>query len=126
VLPRSKETEITYAKNQKPYLPLPAIRDENGLVTTRWRLSWIDRFKALIRGDIYLRVMTFNNKLQPVKVMVDRPDVSQAVYMDVYLLSESLPVSAPRSERLTPRQRMANFKNVFVEAYYRGRGKDEG
>ena len=75
VLPTQKtaSAEVVYAANQPQYLPLPAVRTDDGMVTTRWRMDWSDRIRALITGNIYLQVLTFNNPLQPVKVMTREP-----------------------------------------------------
>lgn len=60
---------ITYAKDQAPYLPLPVIRinSSNGLVISRWSLSWIERLRILIFGDLYISQLTFSQPLQPIK-----------------------------------------------------------
>lgn len=63
-----------YAKNQPPYDPLPAWRDEDdGTILTRWRLTWRERLRVLFCGDVYLWVMTFNAPLPPVQLQVEPP-----------------------------------------------------
>lgn len=74
VLKRAEHPEIVYAKNQPPYIPLPAVRSDDGRVTTRWRLTWRERLTLLLRGDLYLQVLTFGGPLQPVKLSVTEPE----------------------------------------------------
>jgi len=68
-----KECNVTFAKNQPPYLPLPAYRDANGMVTSCWGLGLKERIKVLFTGKMYLNILTFNQPLQPVRLMVDNP-----------------------------------------------------
>ncbi len=53
------------AKNQLPYLPLPAHRTEDGEVTSCWGLSLRERVGLLFTGKIYFTLLTFNQKIQP-------------------------------------------------------------
>ena len=59
---------VVYAKDQPEYLPLPAIRNDTGIVITRWKLSWRERLRAVWSGDLYLTILTFNRPLQPIKL----------------------------------------------------------
>lgn len=67
-------SEVVYAKDQPEYIPLPAHRTEDGQVTTRWKLSFLERIKVLFKGNIYLQVLTFNNPLQPIRIGTDIPE----------------------------------------------------
>lgn len=68
--------EIVIAKDQPQYLPLPALPVNNHeRVITRWRMSWRERLKVLISGDIYLWVTTFARPLQPVLLTLERPEI---------------------------------------------------
>lgn len=67
--------EVVYAKDQPEYLSLPAIRQSDGCIVTRWQMSWYERIKTLLTGSIYLEVLTFNNPLQPLKMSVDAPEI---------------------------------------------------
>jgi hypothetical protein len=60
---------VTFAENQPQYRPLPAIQcgDENGTIVTRWRLTWPERLRVLLTGDMWLTVMTFGHPLQPLQ-----------------------------------------------------------
>jgi hypothetical protein len=68
-----KESNITFAKDQPPYLPLPAWRNDKGTVISCWSLSLIERLKVLITGKIWIRTLTFNQPLQPQRLDVDYP-----------------------------------------------------
>jgi hypothetical protein len=60
-----KEHNVVFAKDQKEYLPLPAHKDDDGVVTSCWRFSFLERLKVLFVGRVYLSQMTFNQPLQP-------------------------------------------------------------
>jgi len=67
------EQNTIYAEDQKEYLPLPAYRDRYGCVTSKWKLSWRERFTALFRGSVWVHVHTFNKPLVPVSLTVNSP-----------------------------------------------------
>ena len=69
--------ETVYAKDQPEYEPLPVFRDDDGTVLSRWRLTWRERLRVLLTGDVYLFQMTFGQPLQPVMLQVEQPEVSQ-------------------------------------------------
>lgn len=77
VIPGAALPEVTFAKDQPQYLPLPAYRDsgDKGAVLSRWRLSWKERLKILWTGNLYLWCLTFQQPLQPLFPTVDKPDV---------------------------------------------------
>lgn len=64
-----------YAKDQPEYIPLPARSDETGRIVVGWKLSWSERISLLLRGKLYLQVLTFNKPLQPLRLDVDAPTV---------------------------------------------------
>ncbi len=66
------EQTIVWAKNQPPYLPLPAYTDDRETISC-WSLSWPERFKVLIRGRLWLRQMNFGQALQPQAPSIDTP-----------------------------------------------------
>ena len=71
----SRELEVTnFAKEQPEYNPLPAYRAPNGVVLSRWKLTWRERWRMLWNGYFYLEVWTFNKLLQPVRLSLDPPD----------------------------------------------------
>lgn len=75
VIPGVELPEITYAKDQPEYQPLPAHRSPDGTVLTRWKLSFRERLSVLLRGDLYLFVSTYNQPLQPLMLQVEKPGV---------------------------------------------------
>lgn len=77
VIPGLELPEVVYAKDQPEYNPLPVFKDENGTVVSRWRLTWRERLCVLLRGDVYLTVMTFNRPLQPVRLETEPPGIDQ-------------------------------------------------
>lgn len=70
-----KEQNIVFAKDQDPYLPLPAYQDneQGGRIFHCWRLSIKERFKMLFTGKLWINVLNFNQPPQPIKPMVDSP-----------------------------------------------------
>ena len=60
---------VTYAEDQPEYLPLPAHKTDDGMVTTCWKLSFCERLLTVLTGRLYLKVLTFNKPLQPSKLM---------------------------------------------------------
>jgi hypothetical protein len=73
-----KGQNVVYAKDQKEYLPLPAFKVPNsdyGQVFFCWRLSYWERIKLLFTGKVWHQVLTFNDRLQPQLLDVDRPDI---------------------------------------------------
>lgn len=61
-------SELVFAKDQKEYLPLPAIKFDDGLVVTRWRLSFREWLVLIFGGNVYLGVLTYNQPLQPIRL----------------------------------------------------------
>jgi hypothetical protein len=70
-----KEQNVVFAKDQKPYLPLPAYQDDEqgGRIFHCWRLSWWERFKILFTGKLWINVLNFHKPPQPIKPMVESP-----------------------------------------------------
>ncbi len=75
----SRLISLTFAKNQPEYMPLPAVVSGYGRVTTRWRLTWRERLRLLLRGDLWLQVLTFNHPLQPIKLLTEEPGVEECL-----------------------------------------------
>ena len=72
-----EECNIIFAENQPEYLPLPAHKTIDGIVTSCWGLSFVERLKVVLMGRFYLQVLTFNQSLQPVLLSVDKPVLSE-------------------------------------------------
>lgn len=62
-----------YGVGQDEYLDLPSHKDDEGIVTTCYQLSFMERLKILIMGRIWFSVMTFNKPLQPQRPSVSNP-----------------------------------------------------
>ncbi len=67
-----KECNTVYAKDQPEYLPLPVYKADNGKVISCWQMNFIERIKALITGKVYLKILTFNHPLQPLKMSISK------------------------------------------------------
>jgi hypothetical protein len=74
IVPGQNLTVTKIAERQKEYETLPAWISDDGVVLTRWHLSWKERFIAFFRGDIYLFQWTFNRPLQPVAMQIKKPN----------------------------------------------------
>jgi hypothetical protein len=71
VEPRSGAGQaLVIAKDQPEYTPLPARRTADGVLTTEWELTPLER-EAIARGArVRLTILTFNQPLQPVRLEV--------------------------------------------------------
>ena len=72
---QTRDLEITFAKDQPEYRPLPAIKTSEGTVITRWKLTWKERFAILFSGNLFLQQLTFNSALQPQLPTIEEPKV---------------------------------------------------
>lgn len=61
---------VTFAKDQPEYLPLPALvmAGSDRRVISRWRMTWRERLRVFLTGDLFLSQLTFWQRLQPVKL----------------------------------------------------------
>ena len=66
------EVNGIWAKDQPPYLPLPA-HQRGGMVTTCWQLTFAERVKILFTGRLWLQQLTFRMPLQPQRATVHKP-----------------------------------------------------
>jgi hypothetical protein len=67
------ELPVTVYAKDPQYLQLPCYKDEDGTVMTRWKLTFKERIKILLYGNLWLTVLTFNKSLQPINLTVDCP-----------------------------------------------------
>jgi hypothetical protein len=67
---------VTFAKDQPEYTPLPALRVPSplGEVITCWELSDEELEQVKKTKRVYLSQLTFNNALQPIRMMTDLAD----------------------------------------------------
>lgn len=72
-----KEANITFAKDQPEYQPLPAFKNDSpqGEVITCWRLSFRERLRVLFKGEIWLSLLSFNEPLTPSFMTTKKSDV---------------------------------------------------
>lgn len=70
-----KQSNVVYAENQEPYLPLPAFKhnDEWQCVSACWGLNLIERLRVLFTGRIYTTLPTFGKPLTPQKLSTINP-----------------------------------------------------
>jgi hypothetical protein len=69
------ECNVTFAENQPEYLPLPALKTDDGTVVSCWKLSFFERVKVLFTGKIWLALLTFNRGLSPQFLTVNKSDL---------------------------------------------------
>ena len=65
------QSNVVYAENQPEYIPLPAHKTKNGIVTSCWKFSWKERLRILLGANLFWSQMSFNQPLQPVKPSLD-------------------------------------------------------
>lgn len=77
---RFKEANVTFAKDQPEYQPLPAFRSYSRQreVVTCWNLSFKERLRILFKGEIWLCILTFNNPITPTFLTTKKPEVLQS------------------------------------------------
>lgn len=70
-----KEQNVVFAKNQPPYRPLPAYRDneQGGRIFHCWKLTFKERIKILFTGILWINVLTFGRPPQPILPLIDSP-----------------------------------------------------
>jgi len=71
-----KEQNVVFAKNQEPYLPMPAYRDETdmrGAIYHCWQMTVRERIKILFTGKLWINVLTFKKPPQPILPLADSP-----------------------------------------------------
>jgi len=66
------EQTVVVAKDQPPYLPLPAYQSDRETISL-WALTWRERFGVLIRGKLWLRQCNFSRAVQPVRICASSP-----------------------------------------------------
>ena len=70
------EQNVVIAKDQPEYREMPAHIDfERGVVTCCWELTPDEIAEVVRAGRIWHQVMTFNQKLQPQLLTVEKPEL---------------------------------------------------
>jgi hypothetical protein len=64
-----------YGKEQPEYQPVPANKDAYGTVVTCWQLEPGDLERIKETGCVWLSVLTFNQALQPVLLLTEKPSL---------------------------------------------------
>ncbi len=69
-----KGCNTVMGEQQEEYQDLPAMRfnDRDGTVLFCWYLSWRERLKVLLTGQVWHYVLTFHKPLQP-QLLVTEP-----------------------------------------------------
>lgn len=71
------EQTMVWAKDQPPYLPLPAFTNEKETISC-WKFTVMERIKILLFGRLWLRQMNFGDPLQPQAPCVESPFIKAA------------------------------------------------
>lgn len=79
IIPGFNIQTVVFAEDQPEYVALPAWKGPDGMVVTRWKLSWMERLRILLGGSLWLSVLTFNKPLQPVKLDTVCPIMGSAM-----------------------------------------------
>ena len=66
------EHNAVLAKDQPEYLPLPVHLD-GPVMTSCWRISFIERVWLLLTGRLWLQAMTFGKRAQPIRLTAIKP-----------------------------------------------------
>lgn len=77
--PESAALELEIAKYQPQYKTLPAIRERGpeGRTTSRWKLTWAERFTIFLSGSIWITQMSWRRPLQPILPSTEEPEFGQ-------------------------------------------------
>lgn len=70
-----KEQNVVYGKDQPEYMPLPALKFNDGMVVTCWKLSWKELVKLIFTRKVWHSMLTFNKPLQPTLLTVNKKDL---------------------------------------------------
>ena len=65
--------KVADGPDEANYHPLPMIRASDGMITSRFKLTWRERWTLLWTGNLYYQQLTFHDKIGPVKLSVDEP-----------------------------------------------------
>lgn len=72
------EHNIVFAEDQPEYEPLPAFYDtqsNEGYVISCWKLSWRERLRILIKGELWVSLLTFHKPLTPSFFTTKKEDI---------------------------------------------------
>lgn len=69
------EQNVIFAKDQPQYNQLPAHRSDDGIVTFAFELDEVEKAQILLNGVVWVKIMTFNQPLQPILVCAEKPEL---------------------------------------------------
>lgn len=67
-------TNVTLAKDQPEYLPLPVATDGN-IFISKWKLSKDELEEVMITREIYIKLLTFGRGFPPIKVETNLEEI---------------------------------------------------
>ena len=72
-----KHQTTIFAENQPEYIPIPTLKIDspNGEVISCWSLSFKERIRVLIFGEVWMSLSTFNKPLTPSMLSTNRKDL---------------------------------------------------
>lgn len=70
------EQTVVWAKNQPPYLPLPAFTNDRETISC-WSFTWKERLQVLFFGRMWLRQVNGGAPLQPQAPSVESPFLAE-------------------------------------------------
>lgn len=66
---------VVIAENQDEYHSLPAFIDQRqGCVTFCYELTLDERIEVMNNGKVWVRLLTFNNPMQPIAMSIKKED----------------------------------------------------
>jgi len=68
--------QLGYEQDDLKVADLPSWRNEQETISC-WKLSWKERLFAMFTGKIWCRVLTYDNKLQPLEITGLSPFVKE-------------------------------------------------
>ena len=70
-----EESNQTLGEDQPEYLALHVHRYSGhpSIVVSCWKMTFLERFKTLFTGKIWVNMMTFKKKPMPIRLDVDKP-----------------------------------------------------
>ena len=74
IIPNADADETLIAKDQPEYITLPCLRNPEGAILTRWKLSDEEKAQIAEQGYVYIAILTSNQPLQPLLVTSSVPD----------------------------------------------------
>jgi hypothetical protein len=84
VLPAGEACEVTYARDQPEYTPLPVFRTDKSVIS-RWELTGAERRHIAEGGDLFIVMMNFGGPLLPILPIAADPIVA----LDLMLEAEA-------------------------------------